>query len=76
VLPDLYKQLQGWLAEGGRVLVHQEELGDRLMGVMAGYLRWSGMLPSGPQAIAAVEQLLHRQMGPAGRELAAIAADL
>jgi len=76
VLPDLYQQLRDWLADGGRVLVHQEEMGDRLMGVVAGYLRWAGMLPSGPQAIAAVEQLLHRQMGPPGRELAVLSAEL
>jgi hypothetical protein len=76
LLPDIYKQLRGWLGAGERLLVHQEELGDRLMGVVAGYLRWSEMLPSSPQAIAIVEQILHRQMGPAGRELVAIAAEL
>ena len=75
ILPDFYKQLQAWLAAGERLLVHQEELGDRLMGVVAGYLRWSKMLPSGPQAIAVVEQILHRQMGPDGRELVAIAGE-
>jgi len=28
--------------------------------------------PDGPQAITVVEQILHRQMGPDGRELVAI----
>ena len=46
------------------------------MGVVAGYLRWSGMVPSGPQAIAVVEQILGRQMGPPGRELVALAPTL
>jgi hypothetical protein len=73
VLRDLYERLRGWLAAGERVLVHQEELGDRLMGVVAGYLRWSGMIPSSPEAIAVVERILHRQMGPAGRLLVAAA---
>jgi hypothetical protein len=76
VLPDLYGRIRDWLASGQKVLVHQEELGDRLMGVVAGYLRWSGKLSEGPQAISVVEQILHRQMGPAGRELVAIAPDL
>ena len=76
VLADLYGQLKEWLAAGERLLVHQEELGDRLMGVVAGYLRWSGMVPSGPQAIAVVERILGRQMGPAGRELVALAPSL
>ncbi len=73
VLPELYSCLQQWLAEGHRVLVHQEELNDRLMGVVAGYLRWSGMVSSSPRTIAVVEQIMHRQMGPAGRELVAMA---
>ena len=76
VLADLYARLKDWLADGERILLHQEELGDRLMGVVAGYLRWSGMVPSGPQAIAVVERILGRQMGPSGRELVALAPSL
>lgn len=76
VLTELYVQLRGWLAAGERVLIHQEELGDRLMGIVAGYLRWSGMVRSGPQSIAVTEKILGRQMGPAGRELVALAPSL
>lgn len=76
VLPELYDLLKGWVAAGERVLLHQEELGDLLMGVAAGYLLWAGMLPGGPQAIAVMEQIVHRQMGPPGRQLVALAADL
>ncbi len=76
VLPDLYASLRSWLGSGERVLVHQEELGDRLMGVVAGYLRWSGMVPSGPKSITVVEQILHRQMGTEGRQLAVMAPQL
>ncbi len=76
VLPDLYGQLKERLAAGERILIHQEEVNDRLMGVVAGYLHWCGMVPSGPQTIAVVERLLHRQMGPPGRELVALAPQL
>jgi hypothetical protein len=76
VLPDIFNHLRSGLARGERVLVHMEELGDRLMGIMAGFLLWNGMLPSGPQAIAIVEQMVHRQMGPPGRELVALVPDL
>ncbi|MGH9078028.1 MAG: hypothetical protein ACRDY0_11375 [Acidimicrobiales bacterium] len=76
VLPDLYTRLRDWLAKGERVLIHGEEVNDRLMGVVAGYLRWSGLVPSGPKSIAVVERLLGRQMGPPGRELAAAAPGL
>jgi hypothetical protein len=36
---------------------------------MSGYLRWSGLLPEGPKAITAVEQIVKRQMGTAGRSI-------
>jgi hypothetical protein len=76
VLPDLYIQLREWMGAGERLLVHHEELSDRLMGVVAGYLRWSGLVPDGPQAITVVERIMHRQMGPDGRELVALAPQL
>jgi hypothetical protein len=72
VLPELYQSIQAWLDSGERLLIHDEELGDRLMGTMAGYLLWAGLLSSRPHAITVLEQLVHRQMGPAGRELVAI----
>jgi hypothetical protein len=72
VLPRLYGDLQRWLGDGERVLVHQEDLGDRLMGVMAGFLLSTGMIADGPQAIAVVERIVQRQMGPPGRELVAV----
>lgn len=76
VLPDLYGRLRSWLADGEKILVHQEDLGDRLMGVMAGYLLYTRMIATGPQAIAVVERIVARQMGPAGRELVALAPTL
>jgi hypothetical protein len=64
------------LAAGGKVLVHQDELSDRVAGLMAGYLLWSGVVPHAPQATSVVERLLSRQMGPLGRDLIAMAADV
>jgi hypothetical protein len=55
------------------VLVHQDELSDRVAGLMAGYLLWSGVVPHAPQATSVVERLLSRQMGPLGRDLVALA---
>ncbi len=76
VLPDLYRSLQQWLAAGDRILLHQEELSDRVMGVAAGYLLWAGLIKEGPQAITVVEHIVQRQMGPDGRELVALASSL
>ena len=33
-------------------------------------------MPEGPQAISVIERMVHRQLGPVGRELVALAADL
>ena len=71
VLPGLYEKLEAWLHSGERVLVHQEQVDDRLMGVVAGYLCWNGLVPEGAQTIAIVERLFGRQMGSEGRELVA-----
>ena len=76
VLGDLYPQLKTWLDAGERVLLHQEELGDVVQGVLGGFLVYAGMIPSGAQAITILEQLTHRPMGPPGREIVAVAADL
>jgi hypothetical protein len=75
-LGDLYPQLLGWLAADEKILIHQEELGERVSGVIAGFLCWCGVLPEPPRAISAVEQLLRHQMGAAGRSLVAISTEL
>jgi hypothetical protein len=75
-LAEVYGFLDRWLVSGERILVHQEELGDRVMGFVAGYLLWSGRLPASPQVIAVVERLIGHPMGPPGRQLVAQAETL
>jgi hypothetical protein len=76
LLGEIYREMHGYLAGGERVLIHQEELGDRVTGAVAGYLLWSERLPSGPQAITVLEHMTGHPMGPSGRELVAFAAEL
>ncbi|MDQ2825373.1 MAG: hypothetical protein M3Y04_00135 [Actinomycetota bacterium] len=76
VLAELYPKLAGWGAKEEKVLLHQEEMSDRLLGVVAGYLLYAGLVPVPAQAIAIVEQINSRQMGPPGRELVALALAL
>lgn len=76
VLTDCYHDLDAALRDSQRVLVHQEGLGDRVMGVAAGFLVWSGRVPSEPKSIALVEHLVGHQMGTSGRELVVAAAAL
>ena len=68
-LTACYRDLDEAIAAGTKLLVHQDELGDRVMGVVAGYLVWSERVPSGPQSVALVEHLVGHRMGPVGREL-------
>jgi hypothetical protein len=76
ILAKLYPSVHRWLRGGERLLLHQEELGDCVMGVAAGYLLWSEILPDGPRAITAMEQLLRRQMGTVGRMIVAAVDDV
>jgi hypothetical protein len=75
-IATFFPELRTMLSEGQKVLVHQDELGDRVSGLMAGFLLWSGMVESGPQAISITEQLVHRQIGPLGRQLVTLSAEL
>ncbi|KAA0235061.1 MAG: hypothetical protein JJLCMIEE_01521 [Acidimicrobiales bacterium] len=75
-LNALYNEFGDLLDAEQKLLVHQEELGDRVSGLMAGYLVWSRMVPSEPRAISLIEQIVERQIGPVGRELVAQAGEL
>lgn len=55
-----------------KVLLHHEEFGDRLQGIIAGYLLYSGLVDEGPHAIVASERLCGRELGATGREIVAI----
>lgn len=75
-LLSLYPELRSLLANRHKVLVHGEELGDRISGIIAGYLIWADLIPNGPKAITFTERLLQRQLGPLGREMVTLALDL
>jgi hypothetical protein len=68
-LPQLYGELQALLGDGRKLLLHMEEVGDRMAGLMSGYLRWTGMVPVTFDAIMVMERILERQMGPDGRNI-------
>jgi hypothetical protein len=76
VLDALYPALLAWLQAGDRILMHQDELSERVSGVIAGFLCWCKVIPELPNAIVAVEQLMKRQMGSAGRSIVAVTPEL
>lgn len=73
---SLYGEIQKLLSVGEKLLVHREEVGDSVCGLVAGYLLWAGLVPYGPQAISVTERLTSRQLGPQGRQLVANADNL
>ncbi len=75
-LATIYPQLDLLISSGKRIVLHTEEVGDRLLGFIGGYLRWSGMVPVTYEAITVAERLFGRQLSPEGRELVAVAEQL
>lgn len=75
-LKRLFPELRQLLLDGGKIVVHQDELSDRMCGLMAAYILWNELVPGPPQAISIVEQLLHRQLGSRARSLVALVAKM
>jgi hypothetical protein len=67
VLEACYKDLATSMQNNVTVLLHSDEVSDRLLGVIAGYLVWTKKVPTTSQAIALVERLFKRSIGPDGR---------
>ena len=44
-------------------------MSDALVGLMAGYVVWSNLVPETHKATAVTEQIVGRRLGPAGRDL-------
>ena len=75
-LPVIYVTLKQWLDDPAeRVLIHHEEFGERLLGVLAGYLLYTGVVDDGSHAIVLMEKLTGRQLGAPGREVVAATID-
>ena len=72
-LLPFWRDLRLQLAEGDKVIVHHDDVSDKLEGAVAGYLVFAGLVPEQPRAVAIVEHVLQRQMGPAAREIVATA---
>ena len=69
VLRACYLDVDRSLAAKDVVLIHGDDVSDRLLGVLAGYLVWSQKAPNPPTAIALIERLFRRTLGPDGRAI-------
>lgn len=69
VLEACYLDIANSMATNTTVLLHSDEVSDRLLGVVAGYLVWSKKVSTVPASIALVERLFKRSIGPDGRSV-------
>ena len=68
-LRSFYNELHQLLNGDAKVLIHAEEVGDRIIGIMGGYIRWSGLVDDPSGAITITERIAGRQLDPFAREL-------
>jgi hypothetical protein len=64
-----YTELSKLLQRGMKIIVHGEEVSEKLHGLMGGYIRWSGLVDDTAQAIILTERIAGRQLDPFSREL-------
>jgi hypothetical protein len=69
VLEACYLDLANSMRLHVAVLLHSDDVSDRLLGVLAGYLVWSKKVETAPASIALIERLFRRSLGPEGREI-------
>lgn len=68
--PAVYAALDEALsAPNARVLIHREVIDDEMAGLLGGYLVHSGLLADPVLAVAVIQEILGRPLGPAGRAL-------
>ncbi|HEX5616419.1 MAG TPA: hypothetical protein VFZ83_14790 [Acidimicrobiia bacterium] len=76
-LRTIYTTIASFLDDPSeKLFVHHEEFGDRLLGVVAGYLVFVGLVETAPHAISIIEKLSNRNLGTDGREIVAVTLDL
>ncbi|MCU1396954.1 MAG: hypothetical protein JWN62_63 [Acidimicrobiales bacterium] len=75
-LKSFYVELKALLDAGTKVIVHNEEVGDKVIGIMGGYIRWSGLVEDSSQAIMITERIAERQLDPFAREVILMAHTL
>jgi hypothetical protein len=61
-LKSFYKELHELMKKDAKIIVHAEEVGDRLLGIMGGYIRWSRMLEDPSAVIEITERIGGRQL--------------
>lgn len=66
---EVYEVLDGALSAHDRVLIHREVVDDEMAGLLGGYLVHSGLIDDPVLAVAVIQEILGRPLGPIGRSL-------
>lgn len=70
LIGEVFDTLSSALAEeDARVLLHRDHLDDTVAGVLAGYLVHSGLVDDQILAVAVIQEILGRPLGPEARSL-------
>jgi hypothetical protein len=75
-LSAFYPEVHELICGGSKVVVHGEEVSDRVIGLVGGYIRWAGLVTDGPQSVTLIERISGKQLDPFGRSLVQLAGDL
>jgi hypothetical protein len=75
-LRGFYLELQALLEGSTKVMVHNETVDDRLIGILGGYIRWSRMVDDPSMAINLTERIAKRQLDPFAREVILMAHEI
>ncbi len=75
-LTAFYPEVHELLSNGAKVVVHGEEVSDRVIGLVGGYIRWAGLVTDGPQSVTLIERISGKQLDPFGRGLVQLAGEL
>ena len=75
-LKAFYGEIQGLLEASTKVIAHNESVDDRIIGIMGGYIRWSGMVDDPSMVINLTEQIAKRQLDPFARQVILMAHEL
>ncbi|MCL5048648.1 MAG: hypothetical protein M1374_07735 [Firmicutes bacterium] len=74
VLVELYENLDKWIRQGERTIMHEGMLGDVAFGAAAGFLCWEKIYYPATKAIFQMERMTKRHLGASGRQIVATTA--
>jgi hypothetical protein len=70
----VFRTMDQALQPGAVLLLHRDNIDDAVAGILAGYLVHSGLIEDPIVAVAAIQEILKRPLGPEARSIVPLAA--